>query len=28
LDNKNLRAIGLEDMGNWKEALKNYIDER
>jgi dTDP-4-dehydrorhamnose reductase len=28
LDNKNLRAIGLEDMRNWKEALKNYIDER
>ena len=28
LDNENLRAIGLEDMGNWKEALSGYIDER
>ena len=28
LDNKNLRAIGLKDMRNWKEALADYISER
>ena len=28
LDNENLRAIGLKDMRNWKEALKDYIDAR
>lgn len=28
LDNKNLRAIGLEDMRHWKEALKDYIKGR
>jgi len=28
LDNKNLRAIGLKDMRNWKEALADYILER
>ena len=28
LDNKNLRAIGLKDMRNWKESLADYISER
>ncbi|MDD5659395.1 MAG: dTDP-4-dehydrorhamnose reductase [Actinomycetota bacterium] len=28
LDNKNLRALGLEDLRSWKEALKDYIDSR
>lgn len=28
LDNAHLRAIGLEDMRDWKEALKDYIDHR
>ncbi|MBU4292564.1 MAG: NAD(P)-dependent oxidoreductase, partial [Actinobacteria bacterium] len=28
LDNKNLRAIGLKDMRNWKQALAGYISER
>lgn len=28
LDNSNLRKIGLTDLKNWKEALKNYIQGR
>jgi len=28
LDNLNLRKIGLADLRNWKEALKDYIDGR
>ena len=28
LDNLNLRKIGLADMRNWKEALKDYIENR
>jgi len=28
LDNLNLRKIGLADLRNWKEALKNYIRNR
>lgn len=28
LDNFNLRKIGLADMRNWKEALKDYIESR
>ncbi len=28
LDNMMLRSIGLKDMRDWKEALKDYIDRR
>ena len=28
LDNKNLRDAGIEDMRNWRQALKQYIDNR
>ena len=28
LDNSNLRKIGLADLRNWKEALKDYIESR
>lgn len=28
LDNVNLRNIGLKDLRNWKEALKDYIESR
>ena len=28
MDNYNLRKTGLEDMRNWKPALKDYIDNR
>jgi len=28
LDNKNLRAAGLQDMRSWKEALRDYIEHR
>jgi len=28
LDNANLRKIGLADLRNWKEALKDYIESR
>jgi len=28
LDNANLKKIGLADMRNWKEALKDYIESR
>ena len=28
LDNSNLRKIGLADLRNWKEALKDYIEGR
>jgi dTDP-4-dehydrorhamnose reductase len=28
LDNLNLRKIGLDDLRNWKEALKDYIESR
>jgi dTDP-4-dehydrorhamnose reductase len=28
LDNKNLRNAGIEDMRDWKQALKEYIDNR
>ena len=28
LDNLNLRKIGLADMRNWKEALRDYISSR
>lgn len=28
LDNLNLRKIGLDDLRNWKEALKDYIKGR
>ncbi|MHB1253712.1 MAG: sugar nucleotide-binding protein [Candidatus Humimicrobiaceae bacterium] len=28
LDNKNLREAGIKDLRHWKEALKDYIDEK
>ena len=28
LDNANLRQIGLEDLRDWRDALKEYLDER
>ena len=28
LDNRNLRNIGISDLRNWKEALKDYIESR
>ena len=28
LDNNNLRKLGIDDMGKWKEALRDYIEKR
>jgi dTDP-4-dehydrorhamnose reductase len=28
LDNANLRQIGLEDLRDWRDALKEYLEER
>lgn len=28
LDNNNLRKLGIDDMGKWKEALGNYLEKR
>jgi dTDP-4-dehydrorhamnose reductase len=28
LDNANLRALGLDDLRHWRDALADYLDER